>query len=106
MRQWRTIFGVLALAVFLALVIAVQVRPTELERRHATIRPGMTADAVARIMEPDEIGSPYTFVIPNGWTWSWRLPRRFPVRDVELEVTFDGAGRVVGTGKRVNGVPQ
>jgi hypothetical protein len=97
--RWLGLLGVLVLAAFVAFVVATRLRPTELEQRHALIRPGMTVEEVAKIMGTEV--SPNTFIEPSGFTWQIRGEKRFLARDPEVEIQFDAARRVVRTS--VNG---
>lgn len=76
-----------------ALVISLQ--PTDIERRHATIRPGMTLREVGKIMDAEMVSDKP--ISPRGSAW-WSVPRRFGgASSVFLEVEFDEHGRVVRT---------
>src|SRR5262249_25587889 len=99
MLRWIGLSAILLLAAFVAFVVAARLRPTELEQRHALIRPGMTVHEVAGIMGKEV--SPYTFIEPCGFTWLIRGEKRFLARDPEVEIQFDASGRVVRTS--VNG---
>lgn len=99
MKRWTGLLLVLGAAAVVALTIAARMRPSELERRHAKIRLGMTVDEVAEIMvsgRQDDPGNT-TFDPPDGWIWSWRSNKSFLVREVEVAVTFDDLGRVIRT---------
>jgi hypothetical protein len=70
-------------------------RPGEWERRHATIRVGMSRDEVRQIMDtggPEPLAS--SGCGAAGFFWEYRPPKRFLRRDVRLEVFFDETARV------------
>jgi hypothetical protein len=98
MKRWTGLLGLLLLAAIGAVVIATRLQPSDLERRHATIRVGMTPDAVVKIMDTGG-PEPLTYLADSGsgYTWSWLPPRRFVARDLHLEVVFDGNARVIRT---------
>jgi hypothetical protein len=99
MKRWAGLLALFLLAAISAVVIAPRFAPSELERRHATIRVGMTASEVVKIM--DARVEPLTFLgasnLGSGFTWSYLPPRRFLARDVRLEVDFDTNSRVIRT---------
>ena len=97
MKRWAGLLTLLLLAAIGAVAISTRLQPSELERRHATIRVGMTRDEVVELMgtgqaDPRRLLQPVVF-----WTWSWLPPRRFMARDVLLQVEFDATGRVART---------
>jgi hypothetical protein len=95
-KRWAGLLLVLVAAAIVALVIAARMRPDDLERRHATIRVGMTLTEVKRIMnpgrEPDAVRAD-----GNGFTWEYRPTKRFLTRDVRLGVHFDADADVIRT---------
>jgi hypothetical protein len=94
-KRWA---GLVALFLVAALGAVVISAPSELERRHATIRPGMTYREVSKMMG----GTGVDFASPvgsggGGWTRHWSCPKRLGRRHVELVVTFDDEGLVTET---------
>jgi hypothetical protein len=96
MKRWAVLLGLFLLAVIVVLFASTQFRADHLERRHATIRLGMTHEEVAKIMD---IGEDLTRMPPqnsrisfghskDGTSWCWRCRRRPWRRDVELVVLF------------------
>jgi hypothetical protein len=98
MRRWAGLLALFLLATLGALAISARMRPSEWERRHATIRVGMTPEEVAWIMNTGG-PEPLTFLSERGagFTLEYRPPKRFLARDVRLEVFFDENARVAGT---------
>jgi hypothetical protein len=94
MKRWLVLFVLLITATIVAVVISL---PSERERRHATIRPGMTVDEVHSIMH-DGLDPPeyrWTMMRPiAGEHWSWTSPRRLGRPEVELVVWFGDDLRV------------
>jgi hypothetical protein len=102
MKRWAGLLALFLLAAIGAVMIAPRFQPSDLERRHAKVRPGMTVEEVTSIMHPDR-GWPNN-IQPGEWTWAWRVPRRVGARKVRLlEVEFDNRGRVIRT--TVDGEP-
>jgi hypothetical protein len=97
MKRWAGLLGLFLLAAIGAVMISVRMQPSDLERRFATIRPGMNPEEVARIMTDAEPEPPTLYSWRPGFTWSYLPPRRLMVRDVRLEVEFDGNARVIRT---------
>ena len=98
MQSWASLLAcTTAVSVALALVICLQ--PTDIERRHARIQPGMTVSEVGEIMDTTLMDDKRPFVSPRGSFW-WSVPRKFgEAPTLFLEVEFDEDGRVVRTGR-------
>jgi hypothetical protein len=94
-KRWAGLLLVFVAAAIVALVIAARMRPDDLERRHATIRAGMTWDEVETIM-----GRPGERVMCPSPTRVWTPPHRLGRPDVELVVQFDHDLRVTETSVR------
>jgi hypothetical protein len=93
MKRWAGIFTLFLVASIVVVVVGWRFRDGDLERRHATIRPGMTLAEVKNIM-----GTPRReFNLPAGATWFWRSRKLIGPRDAMLVVQFDHTGRVIQT---------
>jgi hypothetical protein len=96
---WLLILGAATLAT-IAISLSLRPRPSELERRLATIRPGMTREEVAEIMnmgEPKPECRKGDVASPRSGTWHFHPSSG---REVELTVMFDDDGRVTESAVR------
>jgi hypothetical protein len=93
MKRWAGLLALFLLAAVGTVVLAPRFQPSEFERRHATIRAGMTVDEVEAIMG----GRGYVeYPAPNA-AQCWICPRRAGRPAVLLTVVFDEEARVVET---------
>lgn len=97
MKRWFGLLLVLVGAALVASLIAARMRPSKWERRHATIRVGMTPDEVASIMHGEKPEPRQAPVQIGSFTHRYVPPKSILVRDVLLEVHFGADGRVVRT---------
>jgi hypothetical protein len=101
--HWAGLFVLFLIATFVA-GIGIRLQSTGIERRHATIQPGMTILEVGEIMGVEMVDDQRPSMSPKGSAW-WSLPQRFGESPVFLEVEFDDDGQVVRTGRAIADVP-
>ena len=104
MKHWAGLLLVFVVAAIAAVVIAPRFRPSALERRHATIRVGMTSGEVENIMDQAGVNHEKAVVsVPKGGppfrgeVWLWPCRRDTLRGEVKVVVVFDQAGRVTET---------
>jgi hypothetical protein len=91
-KRWAALLALFLVAAIGAVAISTRMQPSDLERRHATIRVGMTYQEVERIMETPPMGG---FNADDGEKRIWWRRSGFAARNVDVAVTFDREGRVV-----------
>lgn len=97
MKRWAGVVAILLLVPVGAMILAPSFQPTELERRLTTVRPGMTREEVAGVMNPDKSDVPHEFTANGYRFWSWMCPGSFGRPTKQLFVRFDDDGRVIAT---------
>lgn len=108
MKRWAGLLLMFAVATFVVVAISMRipskVQPNPLERRHATIRPGMTEREVITIMDgdfPPSVSKGKDGIVPGETHhFEWAIPSE-QYGSVRLRVYFDAAGRVTRTSAEV-----
>lgn len=98
MKLWSRLLAIFLLVAIGAVAISARLRPTELQRRHATVRVGMTSDQVAEIMGQRQSIPAVRRRAPHAaFTWTFHSPSGEFTRSMCLDVDFDADFRVMRT---------
>jgi hypothetical protein len=97
-KLWSRLLAIFLLVAIGAVAISTHLGPSELQRRHATVRVGMTPDQVAEIMgQRQSIPAIRRRAPQAAFTWTFRSPASEFTRSMDFDIEFDADFRVMRT---------